>query len=234
MEHSTPLDNEPSSLYPEAVRFTWHTPLRSSRYEAGPFCPLGIPMKYVALVVFTIAAVFGHSGAFSSEQTDRADVPASGSSGSARLRLFGQNGIGVTLYKNSACTGGAESIRVSGGFGSALSSLFGSVTNESIGIPETITSSSLAQRDGALSKAYFREYAVESGKPLTVTMGFQDPALRKYCKTIAATFIPAPDSDYEGRLDVDLNKGQCVFSIGQVLADGSLMPVKVGLAETCS
>lgn len=190
-------------------------------------------MKKIVSFLLTVVSVFAYTTAFSDDQIGKTENPPSLNSELARIRLFGQNAVGVTLYKNSSCNGGSESIRVSGGIGSAFSSFFGSVKNESIGIPETNTTKTLSQRDGILSKAYFKEYAIEPGKPVTVTMGFQDPGLKKYCKAIAATFIPDPKFDYEGRLDLDQNNGVCVFLINQVSADGTLTPIKFGTAEAC-
>lgn len=137
----------------------------------------------------------------------------------ARIRLFGQNGVGVILYKNSKCEGRSESIRVSGDAASAFTSFVGAASNESLGMPETETTKNLSKRDGILSKAYFREYRIDPGKPVTIAIRFQD--VGKYCEPIVRTFTPEPRTDYEGRIDID-NAGFCRFSLNLVSSDGSL------------
>ena len=53
----------------------------------------------------------------------------------ARLRLFGRNGVLVEFYRNSSCIGGpGEKTTVSGGVGDAFSSFLGSAKNTAIGM----------------------------------------------------------------------------------------------------
>jgi hypothetical protein len=155
---------------------------------------------------------------------------------SARLRLFGQNGVGVNYYRNSACQGG-ENVRVSGGLGDAFSSFIGTASNQSIGMPDTPNTRNQAARNGILSKAYFREYQIAAGQPITITMSFKsNPGKRsEYCKTIATTFVPEKGKDYEGALDIVNDSCMQVINELQAGPDGvTLNPVPVALAPACN
>jgi hypothetical protein len=91
--------------------------------------------------------------------------------------MFGQNGASAVLYRGSTCVKdfwSEDGEKASGGLGSAFSSFFGSVSNTSLGIPETDTSRNLSSRDGLLSKAYFREYLIPAGPPSSMRLGYQD------------------------------------------------------------
>lgn len=180
-----------------------------------------------------------------------AEGPVTESHNATRLRLFGQNGVAVRYYPNSACHGG-NGVTVSGGFGDAFSSLLGTVKNESIGIPDTPNTLNQAARNGILSKTFFREYEVVPGQPLTIAMTFMNtpnsPVKQangvtstpssEHCKTIATTFIPEQGKDYEGVLDIRRDLGLCIQSINEVKVSPhggvELTPVDVELAEPCS
>lgn len=190
----------------------------------------------IATWAFAACPVFADSGPSPDNASASATPTATATAESvktARLRLFGQNGTGVVFYKNSACDGGTDSVRVSGGLGSAFSSFLGSVKNESIGIPETETTKRLQQRDGILSKAYFKEYEIDPGKPVTVAMGFNDAGMRRQCRLIAATFLPEAGLSYEGRLDLDMQAGLCRFVVNRVADDGGLSAVALAPASAC-
>ena len=183
-----------------------------------------------------------------------ADQPAA-EQGAARLRLFGQNAVLVKYYPNSQCEGG-DSVSVSGGMGDAFSSFIGTAKSQSIGMPETPNTKSLAARDGMLSKAYFREYEIAAGQPVTIAMGFREaraappavmpaggvantaaPSGTVYCRTIVTTFVPEKGKDYEAALDIRSSEGVCVQSIHEVRTtpDGIVLsPVAVARAEACS
>ena len=175
-------------------------------------------------------------------------VPAqlSNTSPTARIRLFGQNGVSVKLYRNTQCAGG-EKIMVSGGIGDAFSSFLGVIKNESIGMPDTPNSADPASRNGLMSKAYFREYEVPAGQPLIVSMSFMNASappskqLRQwsqtaYCKTITTTFVPERGRDYEGILDVRSDLAICVQQINEIKPSEEgieLQQVDTVPAETC-
>ena len=183
-----------------------------------------------------------------------ADQPAA-EQGTSRLRLFGQNAVMVKYYPNSKCDGG-DSVTVSGGFSDAFSSFIGTAKNQSIGMPETPTTANLAARDGVMSKAYFREYEIAAGQPVTIAMGFREaraappavmptgaaatanaPVGTVYCRTIVTTFVPEKGKDYEAALDIRSSEGVCVQTINEVNStSGSvvLAPVAVARAEACS
>lgn len=148
---------------------------------------------------------------------------------SSRFRLFGQNGFGMAFYPKSKCEGGPNKITVSGGLGAMFSSLFGTVKNESIGMPETETTKNLAKRNGLLSKAYFREYQIEAGEPVAVAASFSDPSGAR-CR-IAVTFVPESGVDYESRLDLSGNT--CTLIMNRVGQDGSLTSVPIVRADSC-
>lgn len=160
---------------------------------------------------------------------DQADKPA-------RIRLYGQNGVNVKYYVNSSCIGG-ESVSVSGGIGDAFSSFLGTSSNKSIGIPPSPTSENLTARNGMLSKAYYREYEVAPGQPITITMRFQsNPGnAYKYCNTTATTFIPEKGKDYEAALEVTDNR--CIQAINELqgTSEGTMVtPVIAHAALACS
>lgn len=178
----------------------------------------------------------------------------------ARIRLFGQNAVMVKYYPNSKCAKG-DSVAVSGGLGDAFSSFLGTVKSQSIGIPETPNTKNMAARDGVLSKAYFREYEIVAGQPMTIAMGFREaqaappavlpvsaasgdrtanmaaPSGAIYCRTIATTFVPEKGKDYEAALDIRSSEGVCVQTIHEVNNTPGgvvLTPVAVARAEICN
>lgn len=156
-------------------------------------------------------------------------------SDSARIRLFGQNGMGVKYYPNSACYGG-DSVIVSGGLGDAFSSFLGTASNTSIGMPETPNSGKPSARNGLFSKAFFREYKIVANQPLTIKLDFQsNPGVRYgYCKTIAGTFLPEAGKDYE--ISLDIKDGMCVPVMNELQSTTEgliLQPVVATKAERC-
>jgi len=128
--------------------------------------------------------------------------------GSSRIRIFGQNGAFADLHPGSACLKREGRERVSGSMGSAFGSMFGKVSNVSIGIPETETSQNIRQMDGIASKAYFREYVIPSGVATSLRLGFRDVSSFYPVGNIsystpsfscdgAVSFVPQVGQDYE-------------------------------------
>jgi|GEM_PF-150298 len=157
----------------------------------------------------------------SSAHAENETAPAS----SARIRLFGQNGIGVMFYKNSTCYKssflgpyGGESI--SGGLGNSFSSLIGISSNTSIGIPETETTKKQKEQNGFLSKSYFKEYAIEAGKPLTVFAALND-ASGIHCGPLAILFTPESGKDYEEVLEIHPEERICHLIINEIKTDSN-------------
>ncbi|MCC2954028.1 hypothetical protein LK542_00190 [Massilia sp. IC2-477] len=137
----------------------------------------------------------------------------------ARIRLFGQNGVLVDFYQNSNCVGGnAQKTRVSGGAGDAFSSLFGRARNTSIGMKDTPNTENLFRRDGVASKAYFREYEIPADQPVSLRMAFQSgPGVGVRCSNLGGTFTPAAGKDYEVALE--RQSGQCVAVVQEIRQD---------------
>ncbi len=147
---------------------------------------------------------------------------------SPRLRLFGQNGVGVVLYTNTTCTRKFdEKIRASGSMGSAFGSMLGTAKSETLGIPETTTTRSIGQRGMLLSKAYFREYALQAGTPVVIEAGAGSPSGWRCDRMVTAAFTPEPGRDYEAAFDVDFAGGVCMLKVNAVAGDGSLSQVPV-------
>jgi hypothetical protein len=166
--------------------------------------------------------------------------------------MFGQNGAMAVLYRGSACVKdfwSEDGERVSGSLGSAFSSFFGTVTNTSLGIPETETSRNLSSRDGLLSKAYFREYLIPAGQPSSMRLRFQDVSpfslstLRNVGPTLfgfnrachgAISFVPGAEKDYE--VAFSWQGKTCNAAVSEVVRNGDdveLIPVPVSVAPDC-
>ncbi|WP_045758707.1 hypothetical protein [Xanthomonas albilineans] len=156
----------------------------------------------------------------------------------ARIRLFGQNGVGLVLYKDAVCTKKyGEKIRVSGSLGNAFGSLFGAVKNEGIGIPETRNTKNISNRKMIGSKPYYKEYAVEAGKAVVVEAGAGSPGFWSQTpgfhmgwdcgSLIASSFVPQAGSDYEVAMNIDFRNSVCVLVVNRVGADGQTTPVDV-------
>ncbi len=156
----------------------------------------------------------------------------------ARIRMFGQNGVGIVLYKDAVCTAAyGEKVRASGSLGSAFGSLMGSVKNQAIGIPETQNTRNLHERKMIGSKPFYKEYAIEAGKPVVVEAGASSPA--HWTSTpgfksgwtcgplLASTFVPEAGADYEVALDLDFRNSVCTLAVKRVAVDGQVTPVDV-------
>jgi len=166
----------------------------------------------------------------------------------SRIRIFGQNGAGAIFFKNSECAGGfsgANGIQVSGGFGSAFSSFFGSVENQRLGIPATESSENLSRKDGLASTAYFNEYEIPAEEPLSLRLSFRDVSNfyvykgRRYTQDSpscagAIRFVPRAGEDYE--VGFSWENSACSVSINQVIVKEGVtevLPVKIEAAPDC-
>jgi hypothetical protein len=99
--------------------------------------------------------------------------------------MFGWNGASTFLFRDSAyakCFWSSEGEKDSGGFDSFI----GKVSNTSLGIAETDTTRYLSNKDGMLSKAYFRKYVIPADKPSTLSMRHQE----------ITTFYRVPGASY--------------------------------------
>lgn len=163
--------------------------------------------------------------------------PAAAARDTARVRLFGQNGVLVEFYQNSSCIGGkAQKTTVSGGMGDAFSSFFGSAKNTSIGMKDTPNTQSMSKRDGMLSKAYFREYEIPGNEPLALRMHFRTgPGTALVCRNIGGTFTPEAGKDYE--IGLSIRPGGCEAVVEEIQQDDAgvvtMKDVRVAPVLTC-
>ncbi|MHA3060840.1 hypothetical protein ACX1N5_10515 [Acinetobacter sp. ANC 4636] len=125
----------------------------------------------------------------------------------SRIRLYGQNQQPTILkYKYN---GKSEKINVGGEAGDAFSSLIGTVKNQSIGIAQTTMSENLKAHNGILSKAFFKEFVIPAGTPISIHNSFiglsnvlptTNMTLVQYegsCTSSGLTFIAKAGKDYE-------------------------------------
>lgn len=162
----------------------------------------------------------------------------------ARIRLYGQNGKPSYAYTGIDCDTNRKGtkIGVGGSLGDAVGSLVGASSSQSMGIPETEISKNVGKMNGLASRAFFREFAVEAGKPvnaqtfyigLTNTLHTETHTITQYegsCTSNIASFIPQAGHDYE----IVGSKGRsCGVSVFEVGAQGELTPVAVDAAVQC-
>ncbi len=152
--------------------------------------------------------------------------------GHARVRFFGQAVIGLTYYENKACIGddGVDASK------SGLGGFFSHKKNISLGMPETPNVVNLKNRDGILSKAFYHEYYVGAGQPLTISATYSETTGRSgyRCDEMDATFVPEDKKDYEVALD--FGNGQCHLNVTQIDATTvpvKLLPIKLQPAKEC-
>lgn len=157
----------------------------------------------------------------------------------ARVRLFGQNGVGLTLYTNARCEDGYdEEIEASG----AVSDYFKALVrkkrqNESIGIPETDNTRNLASRDKLWASPYYTEYPLVPGQPVSVRANVANGSgwSCNRGRGIHVAFVPEPGVDYEGEMIRDFAGGSCGIAIRRVAGDGSVSAVRAGpVAAKCA
>ena len=206
----------------------------------------------LAISLLTLA-ILPYATGFADEAPAPAVTPATEASPDSRLRMFGQNGASAVLFRDSACAKGfwsSEGEKASGGFGSAFGSFIGKVSNTSLGIAETDTTRYLSNKDGMLSKAYYREYVIPANKPSTLSMRYQDITtfyhvrgtsyIYTYSHTPPScggsiTFTPEAGQDYE--VGFRWAEKACFLSVNHVVTkDGKteLVPVPVTDAQDCA
>ncbi|WP_157050590.1 hypothetical protein [Herbaspirillum rhizosphaerae] len=182
-------------------------------------------MKRLSLLIAMCLSTSGHLA-----QAEEKSVPQDGH---ARVRFFGQAAISISFYPEKACYGGKGVQTSRSGFGG----LFGNKKNVSIGIPETPDVRNLQDRDGVLSKAFYREYSVNADKPLTITAAMaQTTGRHTYsCDRIGVSFIPGNGKDYEVSFNYD--DDTCQIDVAQIETAEAvvrLQPVELSPAEKCS
>lgn len=151
--------------------------------------------------------------------TDQAQFPDP-----ARLRAFGQNGVGLTLYTNAVCKDEYdEEIDVSGSLGNGFRALVGKkVPNLSFGMPETVSVRTMQEGKVIMAKPYYREYALIPGQPVRVRAGIKSAANMRCVSDFDVAFTPEAGADYE--VAMRFGGDVCLLTVSKVAADGQLSP----------
>ena len=131
----------------------------------------------------------------------------------ARIRLYGLNGVSVKFCADSNCYDRGKSVTVSGGAGDAFKSFFGRVKNTSIGMTATPCSANPKLCSMLLSKAYFREYEIPSNKPMVIQMSYQTTG-GWYCREITISFKPETGKEYESMFKI--KDGKCYIVLNEI------------------
>lgn len=170
----------------------------------------------------------------SSLTTYAADTVTSAGDGHARMRFFGQAVTRMQFNAGQSCFTNRGAVSVSkSGFGGA----FGNKDNIVIGMPSTPNAVNLKQRDGILARAFYREYEVKAGEPVTVLSSYTETTgvMSYSCKQIASTFIPENQQDYE--ISLDLTQNGCQLTINKIVPSNGtiqLLPVAASSASKCT
>jgi len=149
----------------------------------------------------------------------------------ARIRLYGQNGKPTIMrYTNN---GQENKVNVGGGLGDAFGSLVGVASNQSIGIPQTKISRNVGEKNGMLSKAFYKEFYVPSNSTLLINnaligmANFNPGGSAIYyspsCSSKELSFQPESGKDYEVASIV--NQQGCAIAVFEIKADGEIQPV---------
>ncbi len=138
----------------------------------------------------------------------------------ARVRIFGANGQGITMYRNATCRDeAADKVEVARSVSRAVSSAFiGAPGDVSIGMPET--DSVRTMKSEQMSKPNYQEYAVEGGQPLFFAARMEGNNGYRCLGNMNLQFVAEPGQDYEVALR--MANGRCRFSARHVRADGTL------------
>ncbi len=161
-------------------------------------------MKIIHIMTIGLIMI---SGCASNPKTVTKDQTYFDASKNARLRVFGQNGAPtfVTYKENNK----KININVGGTIGSAFSSMIGTISSESIGMPKTPNSESVGKRNGILSRAFFREIVIPANTTIKIEGSISLPgnqntmsknSMTVYAKEICSSvtnFIPEAGKDYE-------------------------------------
>lgn len=140
----------------------------------------------------------------------------------ARVRIFGQNGQGITMYTNAACRDTyTDEVEVARSGARAIGSLFGGAPeNVSLGMPETPTVRNM--KSVLFSKPNYQEYAVAGGKPLIFDARVENTNDYRCDRELTLQFTAEPGQDYE--VFMSTAGGICRLSANHVGADGSVQP----------
>lgn len=144
------------------------------------------------------------------------DTPAA----NARVRIFGQNGQGITMYTEAACRDTyTDKVEVVRSGARAIGSLFGGAPdNISLGMPETPTVRNM--KSVLFSKPNYQEYSVAGGKPLIFDARVENTNDYRCDGALTLQFTATPGQDYE--VFMSTAGGICRLSANQVGSDGSV------------
>jgi hypothetical protein len=157
------------------------------------------------------------TSAETSAQPDAAPVPAAAK---ARVRIFGQNGQGITMYTDAACRDTyTDKVEVARSGARAIGSLFGGApANIALGMPETSTVRNM--KSVLFSKPNYQEYAVPGGRPLIFDARVENTNDYRCDRELTLQFTAEPGQDYE--VFMSTAGGICRLSANHVGADGSV------------
>lgn len=145
----------------------------------------------------------------------------------ARIRLYHKNSAGSAAFADATCSKSKKHrhIEVGVDVGDQLRSMGNRNQNISLGMPETEYSRKTMSAKQLLGHRFFREWAVEGGKPVTLNMGDVRPGTymgagtvgtRGYSCSKMITFIPQAGADYEMEINT-IEEGGCGIRVTQVV-----------------
>lgn len=151
---------------------------------------------------------------------------------SARLRVFGNNGIGMVIYTNmNECPLSSENgLRVSGKIQQSINAFLSQEDNISIGMPVSDRVKNPYQ--SIFGNDFFTELVIPA-KPITIQSTFTS-ADYSYCKPITVTLFPEAGKDYETVLNINKIDRYCQLKILRIDNDGnSFEDVKISHHPQC-
>lgn len=162
----------------------------------------------------------------------------------ARIRIYGQNQKPSTVEAGIDCSAGQKGQKFStgGSLGEAFGSLTGTVKSQSIGIAPTANSKQLGERNGILSRAFFREFAIPAGKTANVQTFYvgltnvnETPTrvtiMREgSCQSKKGSFVPQAGKDYEV---IGVDGRACGVAVYEVSPQGGLTNIPLNQAVSC-
>lgn len=152
---------------------------------------------------------------------------------SARLRVYGHNGIKMNVYKDvDGCPTSADSesaLHISGSLRQSFKSLFSTQDNTSIGMP--LADIDHSKNDFFVGQEFYTEIVIPSKKPVTIFTAFNGTqsagtlesgsfTIVRYCRPMAVTFYPKEGQDYESYLYVNLKEEYCEIKLVRLDSKG--------------
>ncbi|WP_313495485.1 hypothetical protein [Stenotrophomonas sp.] len=181
-------------------------------------------IRLLPLALLAFACVEAHAVEDAAPQE-----PAAAVERPARIRLFGQNGVGLTMYTNALCEKQYdEEIEASGSIGHYFKAMVRKKPeNISIGMPETDDTRNLATRDKLWASPYYSEHPLVPGQPVRLQANIANGSgwTCNRGRGIEISFVPEPGMDYEGDMIRDFEGGHCGIALRQVAADGTVTPL---------